>query len=70
MKSRKSFTLSGNVVNILEGISRQSKPHASRSAVVETALEYYAAKINYKELTDAKTNSEEKTSTIQQKKIK
>ncbi len=64
MKSRKSFTLSEKVVKILEGISKQSKPHSFQSAIVEEAICDYAVKINYKENTDAieeKTSSKKET---------
>lgn len=60
MKKVKSFTLSENVVNILEGISKQSKPHSFQSAVVEEAIYDYAVKINYKE-NENETSSKEKS---------
>lgn len=49
MKIVKSFTLSEDTVELLESMSENSKPHVSKSSLVEEAIIDYSQKINYKE---------------------
>lgn len=47
MKKNVSFTLSEPVSDLLDDMSKESKPHAYKSAIVEEAIVDYSIKINF-----------------------